>query len=96
MGRPLDEAALAAMALVVGVLPSNILVLILSIRLDQAPFLTQALFSLTSAFAVSMSILIIATMATFAGFPASRSNCLNSGSCFAIILACFEHRIYDG
>ena len=43
-----------------------------SIRLDQAPFSTQNRFSLTRAFAVSMSFRIIATMATFAGLPASR------------------------
>lgn len=46
---------------------------VLSIRSDQAFFLTQIRSALTSAFAVSISFLITATMATFAGFPAARS-----------------------
>lgn len=45
----------------------------LSIRLDQAVFLTQIRSALTSAFAVSINFLMTATMATFAGFPAARS-----------------------
>ena len=43
-----------------------------SIRLDQEVFGTQARSALTKAFAVSMSLRMIATMATFAGFPAAR------------------------
>jgi len=46
---------------------------VLSIRLDQAVFFTQFRSALTSAFAVSISFLMTATMATFAGFPAARS-----------------------
>ncbi|MGS4967057.1 transposase, partial [Marivita sp. LZ-15-2] len=41
-----------------------------SIRLDQEVFGTQTRSALTKAFAVSMSLRMIATMATFAGFPA--------------------------
>ena len=48
------------------------LVPILSIRLDQEVFGTQTRSALTKAFAVSMSLRMIATMATFAGFPAAR------------------------
>ena len=44
-----------------------------SIRLDQAVFFTQSRSALTSAFAVSISFLMTATIATFAGFPAARS-----------------------
>lgn len=43
-----------------------------SIRLDQEVFGTQTRSALTKAFAVSMSLRMIATMATFAGFPAAR------------------------
>ena len=43
-----------------------------SIRLDQEVFGTQMRSALTKAFAVSMSLRMIATMATFAGFPAAR------------------------
>ena len=45
---------------------------VLSIRLDQEVFGTQTRSALTKAFAVSMSLRMIATMATFAGFPAAR------------------------
>ena len=41
-----------------------------SIRLDQAPFLTQFRFALMSALASSMSFRMSAVRATFGGFPA--------------------------
>lgn len=44
-----------------------------SIRLDQADFGLQQRSSLIRAFPVSMSLRMRATMATLAGFPASRS-----------------------
>ena len=43
-----------------------------SIRYEQEVFLTQMRSSFTSALAVSSSFRMIATMATFAGFPAAR------------------------
>ncbi|WP_216640083.1 conjugal transfer protein TrbF [Rhodovulum sp. P5] len=43
-----------------------------SIRLDQAVLGVQTRSALTSAFAVSISLRMIATMATFAGLPAAR------------------------
>ncbi len=43
-----------------------------SIRLDQAPFLTQRRSALTKAFAISMSLRMIATIASLVGFPAAR------------------------
>ena len=43
-----------------------------SIRLDQARFLTQRRSALTRAFAISMSLRMIATIASLAGFPAAR------------------------
>lgn len=45
----------------------------LSIRHAQERFSTQKRSALTSAFAVSISLRMSATRATFAGFPASRS-----------------------
>ena len=45
----------------------------MSIRLDQADFGLQQRSSLIGAFPVSMSLRMRATMATLAGFPASRS-----------------------
>lgn len=44
----------------------------LSIRLDQAVFGVHIRSALTNAFAVSMSLRMTATMATFAGFPTAR------------------------
>lgn len=45
---------------------------IVSIRLDQAFFGVHMRSALTRAFAISMSLRMTATMATFAGFPAAR------------------------
>ena len=44
-----------------------------SIRLDQAVFGAHIRSALTSAFAISMSLRMTTTMATFAGFPTVRS-----------------------
>ena len=46
-----------------------------SIRLDQAVFSTQVRSALTSAFAVSMSLRMMATIASFAGFPYATATC---------------------
>lgn len=55
-----------------------------SIRLDQAVFGVHVRSAFTSAFAISMSLRMMATMATFAGFPAAQRAsylALRSGLC---------------
>ncbi len=68
--RQKNDAAGAEAICQAAVRPSMRFVLVKSIRLDQAPFITQIRSALMRVLASSMSFRISAVRATFGGFPA--------------------------